>query len=49
VCELLFVTSIVAIWAWESLRFDLMIQQDMGVGRPLEAQREAWETGFVAI
>jgi hypothetical protein len=48
-CELLSVISFFAIWAWESSRFDLMIQQGMGVGRPLEAQLEAWETGFVAI
>jgi hypothetical protein len=36
-------------WAWESSRFDLMIQQGMGVGRPVEAQLEAWETEYVAI
>jgi hypothetical protein len=49
VCELLFVISFVAIWAWESSRFDFMIQQGIGVERPLEAQLDAWETGFVAI
>jgi hypothetical protein len=49
VCELLSVISFVAIWARESSRFDLMIPQGMGVGIPLEAQLEAWETGFVAI
>jgi hypothetical protein len=49
VCELLSVISFVAIGAWESLRFNVMIQQGMGVGRPLEAQLEAWETGFVVI
>jgi hypothetical protein len=36
----------VAIGAWESSRFDLTIQQGMVVGRQLEAQLEAWETGF---
>jgi hypothetical protein len=49
VCELLSVISFIAIWAWESQIFDSMIQQGMGVGRPLEARLEAWEMGFVAI
>jgi hypothetical protein len=49
VCELLYVISFVAIWAWESPIFDLMIKQGMGVGRPLEVQLEAWAMGFVAI
>jgi hypothetical protein len=49
VCELLSVISFVVIWTWESLRLGLMIQQGMGVGRPLEAQLEAWEMEFVVI
>jgi hypothetical protein len=49
VFELLSVISFVAIGAWETSRFDLMIQQGMGVGRPLEAQLEAWEMDFVLI
>jgi hypothetical protein len=43
------VISFVAIGAWERLILDLMIQQGMGVGRPFEAQLEAWETGFAII
>jgi hypothetical protein len=46
VCELLFVISFVAIGAWDSLRFDFMIQQGMGVDLPLEARFEVW---FVII
>jgi hypothetical protein len=49
VCEFLSVISFVGIGAWESSIFDLMIQQGMGVGRPLEAQLEVWETGLVTI
>jgi hypothetical protein len=49
VCELLSVISFVAIGAWESSRFDSMIHQGMGVGRPWEAHLEASETGFVVI
>jgi hypothetical protein len=41
VCELLSVISFVSIGAWDSSRLYLMIQQGMGVGRPLEAQLEA--------
>jgi hypothetical protein len=48
-CELLSVISFVAVGAWESLRFDLMIQKVMVVGRPWGAQLEARETGFVVI
>jgi hypothetical protein len=47
--ELLSVISFVAIGAWERLRLDLMIRQGMGVERPLQAQREAWEMEFVVI
>jgi hypothetical protein len=36
-------------WAWDSSKFDLMVQQDIGVERLLAAQLEAWETGFVVI
>jgi hypothetical protein len=43
------VISFVAIGAWESSRFDVMLQKDMGVGRPWEAQLEAWVTVFFAI
>jgi hypothetical protein len=49
VCELLSVISFVAMWAWESSIFDLMVEQDIGFGRPLEALLEAWETGFVIV
>jgi hypothetical protein len=41
--------SFVTIGAWNSSIFDLMVQQGMGVGRPLEAQLEAWEMEFVVI
>jgi hypothetical protein len=33
----------------ESLRLGLIFRQVMGVGRPLEAQLEAWEMEFVVI
>jgi hypothetical protein len=49
VCELLSVISFVAIWAWESLRLGLTIQQGIFVERPSEAQLEAWEMDFVVI
>jgi hypothetical protein len=49
VCELLSVISFVAIGVWESSIFYLMIQQGIGIGRPLEAQLEAWEMEFVVV
>jgi hypothetical protein len=49
VCELSSVISFVAIGVWESSRFDLMIQQGMGDGRPLEAQLDAWEMESLVI
>jgi hypothetical protein len=49
VCELLSVILFVATGSWETLRFDVMIQQGMVIGRPWETQLEARETGFVVI
>jgi hypothetical protein len=43
------VISFVAIRAWKSSRFGLMMQQGVGVRRPVEAQLEARETEFVII
>jgi hypothetical protein len=49
VCDVLSVILFVAIGSWESSRFGVMIQQVIVVGRPWEAQLEAWEMGFVVI
>jgi hypothetical protein len=48
-CELSSVILFVALSAWESSRFSLMMQHGLGVGRPVEAHLEARETVFVVI
>jgi hypothetical protein len=49
VCALSSVFLFLTIGAWESSIFEVMIQQGMGVGRPWEAQLEAWVMVFVIV
>jgi hypothetical protein len=49
VCESLSVISFVAKGAWDSSRFDVVLQQDMGVGIQWDAQLEALVKMFVIM